>query len=227
MSLDTGLTIDVIRTTFAEEIEARGGNVSETFEDDSRLFARSILPWLTDVRPQDRLRGGVALRATQDEIYVHPYVFRQVCRNGAIIAKSIQSTHLVGLNREHAEDGRQLLREAIRSCASEDAFVDATEKMRTACDVEADTILNIMPMLSRLSPRMARGWMTQILQRFTQQADRSRFGFANAITSLARDTRDSELKWRLEELGGAIAVALVPNRPAPTIGAELTDALVR
>jgi hypothetical protein len=50
-----------------------------------------------------------------------------------------------------------------------------------------------------------------ILDRFTKGSDRSRFGLMNAVTSLARDTRDPELRWRLEELGGAIPAGRVPS----------------
>ncbi len=52
----------------------------------------------------------------------------------------------------------------------------------------------------------------QFLRRFRSQPDRTRFGLVNAITSLARDTRDPESRWRLEELGGAIAAG-VPGAP--------------
>jgi hypothetical protein len=34
--------------------------------------------------------------------------------------------------------------------------------------------------------------------------DQSAFGVLNAVTSLARDTRDPETRWQLEELGGAL-----------------------
>jgi hypothetical protein len=51
--------------------------------------------------------------------------------------------------------------------------------------------------------------MAMILGRFTSGADRSRFGLMNAVTSVARDTHDPELRWRLEELGGGIPAALL------------------
>ena len=35
----------------------------------------------------------------------------------------------------------------------------------------------------------------------------------NAVTSVARDTREPELRWRLEELAGGIAAHI---EPAPT-----------
>ena len=70
-----------------------------------------------------------------------------------------------------------------------------------------------MPLLSRLSSRddSARLIM-DIMERFTEDADSSRFGLLNAMTSVARDTRDPESRAvRLEEFGGAIAVSRFPN----------------
>ena len=43
-----------------------------------------------------------------------------------------------------------------------------------------------------------------IMQRFARDRDQTIFGFMNAITSLARDTRDPQTRWRLEELGGSV-----------------------
>ena len=34
----------------------------------------------------------------------------------------------------------------------------------------------------------------------------------NAVTSLVRDTRDPEVRWRLEELGGGIPALVAPTR---------------
>jgi hypothetical protein len=44
------------------------------------------------------------------------------------------------------------------------------------------------------------------------------FGFMNAVTAVARDTRDPETRWRLEELGGAVPLVR-PTRPKPLRGA--------
>jgi hypothetical protein len=48
------------------------------------------------------------------------------------------------------------------------------------------------------------------MERFFQEADRSRFALMNAVTSVARDTRDPEVRWRLEELGGGILAGRTP-----------------
>src|SRR5439155_18888193 len=85
-----------IKSVFAEEIAAAGGVVSEVFDDGSRLFVRSVLPRLREERTGDKLQGGVALRASECDISVHPYVFRLVCKNGAIMAHAIQTRHIEG-----------------------------------------------------------------------------------------------------------------------------------
>src|SRR5260370_41645185 len=88
--------IDEIKTVFAEEIAAAGGVVSDTFDDQHRLFTRSVLPRLREVGTGDKVQGGVALMATEDEVSVHPYVYRLVCKNGAIVAQAIQTRQIGG-----------------------------------------------------------------------------------------------------------------------------------
>ena len=46
------ISSDVLNV-FSEEIAAHGGAVSETFHDHQRLFTRSVLPYMNDVRPHD------------------------------------------------------------------------------------------------------------------------------------------------------------------------------
>ena len=41
----------------------------------------------------------------------------------------------------------------------------------------------------------------------------TRFSLMNAITATARETRDAEQRWRLEELGGGIGAGLPPKQP--------------
>jgi len=61
--------------------------------------------------------------------------------------------------------------------------------------------------------------LEQIAGRFLRERDRSAFGLMNAVTSLARDTREPEMRWRLEEFGGGVPALL---KPAP----DLDDAAV-
>ena len=92
----------------------------------------------------------------------------------------------------------------------------AASHMRTAMESEADTLITLMPYLSRLPEAQVATLVADLLQRFGEGRDRSRYGLMNAVTARARDTKDPELRWRLEEIGGAITARLKlrPRRSA-------------
>lgn len=197
---------------FAEEVAAVGGAVTETLRDESRLFVRSILPWIQDVAPRDQVRGGVALKAVETDVWVHPYVFRQVCSNGANMAHAIQSTHLSRLDWLLADDAREQVRSAIQDCCVEDAFLAAVEEIRSARFSHFDSFLSIVSELTGRSGTFPPGVQEAVLLAFFRTDDRTRFGLMNAVTSVARDTADPETRWDLETLGGAIATPPVDPR---------------
>jgi hypothetical protein len=210
MSVPASLTTAAIKALFAEEITAAGGTISDTFDDGTRLFTRSILPQVREVRAADPVQGGVALRAGAGDVWVHPYVFRQVCRNGAIMAHALHSHHLAGQEFATAEEAADAVRHAVQVCCTPDAFTAAAEQMRSAREAAADLALNLLPFLSRRPGGADASVLPAILERFLQDADRSRFALMNAVTSVARDTPDPALRWRLEELGGGIAAGRTP-----------------
>jgi hypothetical protein len=216
MTLQDWLTTREIGAIFAEEIATTGGEVSDRFDDGTRLFLRAVLPEQREVRPGDRLRGGVALRATQEQIWVHPYVFRQVCSNGAIRAHATQSLCLdrSGFAPGAGEDLVGQLRQVVRDCCSEDAFACGAEELRSATGSGIDSALTMMPLLARLRGTDAgTEILTAIMDRFFAGPDQSRFGLVNAVTSVARDTRDPQVRWQLEEFGGGIPVAAQEGDP--------------
>jgi hypothetical protein len=206
MALQGWLTTREIRDLFAEEIESASGTVSDVYEGGTLLFARSVLPGTRDVRRRDRVQGGVALRATDREIWVHPYVFRQVCSNGAIRAHAIQTRHITMAEFPEgtAPEVASAVREAVRASCAREAFAESVEEMRSATEIEADLALAMMPLIARLPPKNAADILQLIMRRHDESRDPSRFGLMNAVTSVARDTRDPELRWRLEEFGGGI-----------------------
>jgi hypothetical protein len=210
MALGNSLTTAEIKSIFADEITAAGGTVSDTFDDGARLFTRSVLPWLRAIQPGDQVQGGVALRATEEEIWVHPYVFRQVCRNGAIVAHALQTQHVEGLDCLTPDEAVVAVRSAVQVCCVEEAFTTAADAMRSARATDADLGLNLLPFLSRLPAAVREQLLRDIMTRFTRDADSSRFGLMNAVTSVARDTADPELRWRLEEFGGGIPARRTP-----------------
>jgi hypothetical protein len=210
---DANLTTAQILTAFGEEVTARDGRVTDTFHDGQRLFTRSVLPHVEHVRPGDRVQGGVALKAIDERVWLYPYLFRLVCRNGAIVAETLEARSLEDLHELEAETALQAIRDGIEACCAPEVFLGTVRKMRAACEVQADLALNLLPLLSRLPSGNAE-LLTQIADQFFREGDSSRFGLGNAVTAIARDTRDPELRWNLEEFGGGVAVGIVPRQPA-------------
>jgi hypothetical protein len=214
--MDSTLTTPTILAIFDQEVSALGGRVTDTYHDSGQLFVRSLLPNIQPVRPQDTMQAGLALRATDDELWLHPYMFRQVCRNGAIMAQAVESLHVECLGVYSLEEGAQMLREAIANCSDEQVFARSLNRVRSAATANADELINLMPFLAKLDEYGMRRFLNNVLQRFSADGERTRFGLMNAVTSVARDTSDPDARWRLEELGGAIGALILPKRPTPS-----------
>ena len=208
-------TTERIHMIVAEEIGDAGGTVSDCYDDGRRLFLRAVLPAVREVRVMDGVQGGVAVAAIGEDIRVHPYTFRQVCRNGAVMSRVIgtESIRRAAWPRTEAE---WELRQILRTCASAEVFAGAVSQMRSAADQRVDESLMLLPLLLRFSRHLAQ----QVVSQFTRGRDPSGFGLMNAITSVARDEPDPETRWRLEELGGGVP-ALVP--PVPRCGAAAAE----
>jgi hypothetical protein len=220
MSLDSFPTPREISTLFAKEIAAAGGTVTESLFVGDRLFARSTLPAMREVRLGDKLQAGVALRATDCEVWVHPYVFRQVCRNGAIVAHALQTRHVKADEFATTEETAAAVSEAVQVCCEVEAFTDASQDINAARDKVADVTLNLLPVLSRMRPELGTQIFRMIVERFFDGEDASRYGLMNAVTSVARDSADPEVRWNLEELGGGIPVGRPPAPELDDFAAE-------
>lgn len=213
--MDSTLTTSTILAIFDQEIGTLQGRVTDTFHERGHLFVRALLPNIQPVRPKDKMQAGLALRANDEELWLHPYMFRQVCRNGAIMAQAVESLHVECLGVYTIEEGTEMLRESIARCAEPAVFTRSLNRVRSAVTSEMDELLNLMPYLSKLGKYGMRGFLQQILERYSASGERTRFGLMNAVTSVARDISDPDARWRLEELGGAIGARLLPKRPTP------------
>lgn len=216
-----------LRGIFAEEVSRGGGKVQDVFDDGRLLFLRATVERLSgEVRPGDAVRGGVALRTRGADVLVLPYTYRLVCRNGAILARAngIQAVRRqeAWAPGESVAEAIEAVREAIRASLAPGAFGKGLEGMRAAADVETDRLLNAAALISRIGVSMGSQLLAQVLGAFRNQEENTLFGLMNAITSTARDARDPETRWRLEELGGALAGArLVPGPRRPRSAREI------
>src|SRR5688572_5311814 len=69
------ITPSGLAALFDEEIAARGGKVADFFQDESRLFARSIVHPAKPVARRDDMEGGVAVALLGGDVSVRPYLF--------------------------------------------------------------------------------------------------------------------------------------------------------
>src|SRR5262245_48717916 len=209
MDVAASLQLPQILSVFSEEISCRSGQVIDVYVAPSFVQARSVLPRFAEARPDDRLQAGVALRAARGDIRVHPYLFRAVCCNGQIRVEAVQSRKLVGLEQLPVAQALDVLRQAVAGCCAEEAFSDAMERVR---DGATAIVIEAIQMMARMA-RSQRHELVEIERRFQREGDLTRYGLANAVTSVARDTSDRRRRWDLEELGGAIAAGDFGPRP--------------
>jgi hypothetical protein len=216
-----------ILDAFEHEVRELGGTVRDVYAEGDLLFARAILPDEMDVRPGDRVHGGVAVRTHDTEILVHPYTYRVICTNGAISASSSGSrvVQRVELAAPTVVINGVLddLREAVRASGDPPALRQTVAAMRSASDHDADLLFQVMTALPHMPPGVRASVLRTIVRRFEAEGDRSTFGLVNAVTSVARDTADPELRWRLEEVGGGMLAWLPEAHRSIVPGMEPFD----
>jgi hypothetical protein len=121
----------------------------------------------------------------------------------------------VDLRLLEPDGARQAIRDAVGACREEGVFADCVDRMRNDYAAGVDFAITFLPMIARLSGQAGPEFVRRIMDQFFRDGDQSRFGLANAITAVARDTRDPALRWDLEELGGAVAIGREPTGPIP------------
>ncbi|MHB8954724.1 MAG: hypothetical protein ACYC4U_17255 [Pirellulaceae bacterium] len=204
-----------IQEVFAAEVIRLGGQMTDEYRHDELLLLRSVTTHTEHVRPGDAIQGGVALRTSEQEIFVHPYTFRQVCRNGAIVAQVMQAQCIMRVDSdaspEDVDEVLQDVRLAVQMCMDPASLRDSVYAMQYARRMHGN-LSALISMLStvRFSKSLISHLLQAITQRFEQSRERSMYGLMNAITSLARDTRDPQTRWQLEELGGTIPALVHP-----------------
>ena len=106
-----------------------------------------------------------------------------------------------------AEEVIHSLRHAIEVSMDEQLLTDAVGRMQSAIDMRPDTIISMLSHFDDLPEQL----MRLVLREFDRE-ERSAYGVFNAMTSVARETRDPERKWRLEDTAGGV-LARLPVSP--------------
>ena len=204
-------TLAQIGVLFEEECSALGATSIDSCTDDHRLFQRAVLGPAEVVRPGDAIRGGVALRAEGQWVLLHPYSWREVCTNGAISARVTSTVRVERVLVEATTIAAAFvggfeseLRRAIQASSDPSHLTQAAEQMRGAAELDAEMMIMLLPHLLRSTGVARHGLLSSIVDRFEESEDRSAFGLVNAVTSVARDARDPDVKWALETAGGEL-----------------------
>ncbi len=197
-----------------EESAQRGMRTAECIDNGRSLYLRSIGAMVKEPLRGDTFRGGVAVRVIEAEVCVQLYVLRLVCKNGAMMGQNVYGRRLTRLQFTATADAIagfcQSLRDAVYACAGEVAFANATEQIRSTARNSAEQGSSLLEHLPGIPRHRQTGLRRGIVTRLTGGQDRSLFGLMNAITSVARDESDPEVRWRLEELGGRIPALQFP-----------------
>jgi len=209
---------DQIAAAFEQELGELSGTLHARVESEGFLFLRATLPSHREVKPGDLIRQGLAVRTTGSQIIVHPYTFREVCRNGAIHVDNLASRTIDRVSHEPDSFGAlEEFRLAIRSGAGEEAFEANLAGMRDAMSRKVELALVVAAMVDRIGDSRL---VDHILERYLGGSDRSGYGLMNAVTAVAREEPKPRRRWHLETVGGGILAFLQPPQPRREAGAE-------
>lgn len=196
-----------IEDAFSQAVDQSGGSVTDRFEDDGLLILRAVTQKCENIQTGDQLNAGVALMCDGPKIDIHPYIFRQVCRNGAIMPQVIGSE---SLTRETSEFESVFVLNDVRSVVEQSmshrVFEQHIDNMKQAMvgPSRVETVLQLLSM-SRADHQILR----KVVRSFLGRHDRSGYGVMNAVTAVARETTEPRTKWELEKLGGMIPAWLL------------------
>ncbi len=208
-------TIEEIRTLITVEVACAGGTVTDRAEPSGHLYLRATLPQVQEIRPGDALKGGVAARVTPQDVLICPYLFRQLCGNGAVVTMAGEAQRIERVDADcDCADARLALQTTVERCLAPETFTRLVSEMRPTLRRAAVLAVHFFPLLGRTREALDTRTWHEILVRFRREQDDSVFGLMNAITSVARDQSDPHMRWRLEDMGGAVP-ALLSQPDAP------------
>ena len=170
-------------------------------DHSSGRYIRAILPPMFEARPNDKINYGIAFKIHPDKkIELGPYLYRIVCENGVIVSHERLNQELDIEDMLEFEIGPRIL-DAMEKCCTPITF-ETLHKYVMAATFQTGNLRHIFHRLSNFTQWSQRTSLyNHIVQRLDAVEQPSRYDLMNAITSLARDTFDQEMKWNLQKLG--------------------------
>jgi hypothetical protein len=197
---------------FKAAIAPLGGAIKNQNDTPQRAYCRAVLPVTEEVRPKDLLKPGVAIRASGLAIYVIPYVFREICGNGAIWAHSSAALSLNIPADATAATIEDFVHTSTKLAASEETIAACFEEVRTGIRTKVDVAQLIVSAPSKgiLDYDLHLAVNRELAR---QPEARTRYDAMNVVTAVARDIRDPETKWKLESFATTLLIGATKRSP--------------
>jgi hypothetical protein len=204
-----------------------GIEVVSTEVTERRMYIQAVTPKLqTDIKVGDTVQMGVVIANSEvgcGMIRVEPLIFRLVCLNGMIRAHTLRRRH-VG-KRITGEDVLELesfyrtetmqadtrafllkVQDTVRHAFDEVFFLKEVALLKEAAGVKIES-LDLMEVVTEVAKKfvMSKDEGQGILRNLIEGGDLSKWGLANAVTSLANgETVSYDRTVELERIGGQV-----------------------
>ncbi|HQM30781.1 MAG TPA: DUF932 domain-containing protein [Syntrophales bacterium] len=206
-------------------------NIVSTQLTDRRLYIQAITPRLTaEVKRGDVVQAGIIISNSEvglGAVSIETLIYRLQCLNGMIASQGIRRNHVgkrIGSDDTVVADFYQTetieadnkafmlkLRDTLLYHFEEENFKAQVERLRAAAEqLIAPAKINdaVEDVTKRFSLNSSE--MQKVLGNFITGGDLSKWGLANAVTSLANEAEDYDRVVELERIGGKI-VDLTPT----------------
>ena len=202
-------------------MEHRDFDVVSAEITDRRMYISVVSKKLTgEVKKGDVINYGMIISNSEvgaGSVRVEDYVYRLACLNGAIMATAMKKYH-VGTRYDVSDfsylsseaidyDNKAFMlrvRDTVKNGFSELSFQRTMEKMvaATGMKIEKEIDTFITDVTKRYD--LSNGESDSLLKNLINGGDLSKWGFTNAMTAIANDSKDYDRAIEIQRIGGQL-----------------------
>jgi hypothetical protein len=202
-------------------MEHRDFDVVSAEITDRRMYISVVSKKLTgEVKKGDVINYGMIISNSEvgaGSVRVEDYVYRLACLNGAIMATAMKKYH-TGVRYDTSDfaflsseaidyDNKAFMlrvRDTVRNSFSEISFQKTMEKMVASTGMMIEKKLDdfITDVTKRFD--LSNGESDSLLKNLINGGDLSKWGFTNAMTAIANDSKDYDRAIDIQRIGGQL-----------------------
>lgn len=191
---------------------------------ERRMYIKAVCPKIAgEVKVGDPCQAGIVISNSEigcGSLSVEPFVYRLICRNGAISADYSMRKYHVGKKSDEIDFAQEFYRNETRladdrafwmkvedlvsGTLSKDGFRNILESHRRASKIEIEgsplKVVEVLGSRHQISDEEQGG----ILKYLIKDGDLSLYGLMNAVTRFSQDVPDYDRATELERMGGQI-----------------------